>query len=156
DAGKANTNPNASIGRMMKVSKEDMIAVLYAVERFVRLDPKAEWNEWARKIGVIEKAVTDIPTVKGEQVVPEIANHVPHLHLSWDQERVKISGLEVSKQLRAGDPPIILGGVTGIGRRGGNARGGRGGQRGAPDAAPGRGSAGITISPLTLQDGEER
>jgi L-seryl-tRNA(Ser) seleniumtransferase len=145
EAGIANTNPNASIGRMMKVSKEDMIAVLYAVERFAHLDPKAEWNEWLRKISVIEKAVKDIPTIKGEQVVPEIANHVPHLHLSWDQERVKISGDEVGKQLRAGDPPIILGGVTGIGRRGGNARGG-----------PRRGSAGITISVLTLQDGEER
>src|SRR6185369_5025416 len=38
-AAKLNTNPHCgSIGRMMKVGKEDMIAMLAAVERFVRLD----------------------------------------------------------------------------------------------------------------------
>jgi seryl-tRNA(Sec) selenium transferase len=41
EAAMKNSNPHCgSIGRMMKVSKEDMIALLAAVERFVRLD----WN----------------------------------------------------------------------------------------------------------------
>src|SRR6202040_4438430 len=39
EAAKLNTNPHCgTIGRMMKVGKEDMVAVLAAVERFVRLD----------------------------------------------------------------------------------------------------------------------
>src|SRR5438105_561714 len=46
EAAKLNTNPHCpSIGRGMKVGKEDMIALLAAVERFVRLDHKAEWRE---------------------------------------------------------------------------------------------------------------
>jgi L-seryl-tRNA(Ser) seleniumtransferase len=46
EAAKKNTNPHApTIGRMMKVSKEDMIAQLAAVDRFVHLDHKAEWRE---------------------------------------------------------------------------------------------------------------
>src|SRR5207249_11844603 len=54
DAAKLNTNPHCpSIGRGLKVSKEDMIAALVAVERFVRLDHKAEIREWERRIGVI-------------------------------------------------------------------------------------------------------
>src|SRR5581483_10590580 len=47
EAAKLNTNPHCpSIGRMMKVSKEDMIAQLAAVERFVLLDHDAEWKEY--------------------------------------------------------------------------------------------------------------
>src|SRR6202011_1562572 len=80
EAAKRNTNPHCgTIGRMMKVSKEDMIALLAAVERFVRLDHKAEWREFERRIGVIEQAVKDIPTLESERIVPPIANHVPHL-----------------------------------------------------------------------------
>src|SRR5205823_3040932 len=64
EAAKLNTNPHCgTIGRMMKVSKEDMIALLAAVERFVRLDHQAEAREWERRLGVIERALQGIPTV---------------------------------------------------------------------------------------------
>ena len=55
EAAKLNANPHCgTIGRMMKVSKEDMVAMLAAVERFVRLDPVAEQKEFERRIAVIE------------------------------------------------------------------------------------------------------
>src|SRR5262249_31919588 len=58
EAAKRNANPHCgTIGRMMKVSKEDMIAVLAAVERYVRLDHGAEWREWERRLRVIETAL---------------------------------------------------------------------------------------------------
>src|SRR5437870_4799938 len=51
EAAKLNANPHCgTIGRMMKVSKEDMVALLAAVERFVKLDHKAEWREYERRI----------------------------------------------------------------------------------------------------------
>src|SRR5262249_32627128 len=79
EAAKLNTNPHCGvIGRMMKVGKEDMIALLAAVERYVRIDHQAEWREWERRLGVIEKALKDIPTLQCERIVPPIANHVPH------------------------------------------------------------------------------
>src|SRR5438309_3992386 len=89
EAAKLNTNPHCgTIGRMMKVSKEDMVAALAAVERFVRLDHEAEVREWDRRIDLITRALKDIPTVRGERIVPPIANHVPHLVLTWDERRV--------------------------------------------------------------------
>ena len=92
EAAKRNTNPHCgTIGRMMKVSKEDMIALLAAVERYVRTDHQAEWREWERRIGVIEQALKDIPTLETERVVPPIANHVPHLILTWDEKRVRVT-----------------------------------------------------------------
>src|SRR5262249_57388609 len=49
EQAKLNANPHCgTIGRMMKVSKEDMVALLAAVERYVRLDHKAEWRAWER------------------------------------------------------------------------------------------------------------
>ena len=133
DAAKRNTNPHCgTIGRMMKVSKEDMIAQLAAVERFVRLDHKAELREWERRIGVIEAAVRDIPSVRCERIVPPIANHVPHLILTWDEKRVRLTRERFTRMLTETDPPIHIGRVPGTGERG------------------------VVISVFTLQAGEER
>ncbi len=133
EAAKRNANPHCgTIGRMMKVSKEDMVALAVAVERFLRLDHKAEWRAWEHRIGVIEQAVKDIPTLQCERIVPPIANHVPHLILSWDEQRVKLTRAQAAEQLAQGDPPILIGRVSGTGDKG------------------------ILISVLTLQEGEER
>jgi D-glucosaminate-6-phosphate ammonia-lyase len=133
EAAKLNTNPHCpSIGRSMKVSKEDMIALLAAVERFVRLDHKAEWREWERKIGVIETALKDIPTLRCERIVPPIANEVPHVIITWDEARLNITRARLTQALMESDPPIQIGRVSGTGDRG------------------------VLISVLTLQTGEER
>jgi len=133
DAAKLNANPHCgTIGRMMKVGKEDMVAILAAVERFVHLDHTAEWKEMERRLGVIETAVKKVATVECERIVPPIANHVPHLQIAWDESRVKITREIVTKELAAGDPPIRIGRVAGTGDKG------------------------ILVSVLTLQEGEER
>jgi len=133
EAGKRNANPHCgTIGRMMKVSKEDMIALLAAVERYVRLDHQAEWREWERRIAVIEQALKDVPTLACERIVPPIANHVPHLILSWDEKRVPVTREQVTRELLGGDPPIQIGRVSGTGDKG------------------------ILISVFTLQEGEDR
>ena len=133
DAAKRNTNPHCgTIGRMMKVGKEDMVALLAAVERYVHADHQAEWREWERRIEVIEKAVREIPTVECERIVPPIANHVPHLILSWDEKRVQLTRERLTRELAEGDPPIQIGRVSGTGDKG------------------------VLISVFVLQDGEDR
>ena len=133
EAAKLNTNPHCgTIGRMMKVSKEDMIALLAAVERYVRIDHQAEWREWEDRLGVIEQALKDIPTLQCERIVPTIANHVPHLQIAWDEKRVKVSRARLTRELMESDPPIQIGRVSGTGDRG------------------------ILFSVLTLQAGEDQ
>jgi seryl-tRNA(Sec) selenium transferase len=132
-AAERNANPHCgTIGRAMKVGKEDMIALLTAVERFVRLDHAAERREFERKIGVIETALAGIPTVQCERIVPAIANEVPHLIVAWDEARLGMTRTRVTQALMEGDAPIQIGRVSGTGDRG------------------------ILISVLTLKDGEER
>jgi D-glucosaminate-6-phosphate ammonia-lyase len=133
EAAKLNANPHCgTIGRMMKVGKEDMVALLASVERFVRLDPVAEKKEFERRIAVIEEAVKAIPSVDCERITPAIANHVPHLQIAWDESKVKVSREQVTRQLAEGDPPIRIGRVSGTGEKG------------------------ILISVLTLQAEEEK
>jgi L-seryl-tRNA(Ser) seleniumtransferase len=118
-AARLNANPHCgTIGRMMKVSKEDMIALLAAVERYVRLDHQAEWREWERRLGVIEDALRDVPTLRCERVVPPIANHVPHLLLTWDEQRFNLTPAQLARELAEGDPPIQIGRVAGTGDKG--------------------------------------
>jgi L-seryl-tRNA(Ser) seleniumtransferase len=119
EAAKRNANPHCgTIGRMMKVSKEDMVALLAAVERYVRVDHKAEWAEWERRLGVIEKALKGVPSVRCERIVPAIANHVPHLIITWDERRVRTTRERLTKDLAAGEPPILIGRVAGTGDKG--------------------------------------
>jgi seryl-tRNA(Sec) selenium transferase len=119
DVAKLNTSPQCgTIGRMLKVSKEDMVALWAAVERYVRIDHAAEWREWERRVGEIEKSLAGIPTVTTQRVVPPIANHVPHLLVFWDESRLRINRDQVTKEMAEGDLSIALGRVSGTGDRG--------------------------------------
>jgi L-seryl-tRNA(Ser) seleniumtransferase len=132
-AAKKNANPHCgTIGRMMKVSKEDMIALLAAVDRFVHLDHASEQLALEHRLETIEKAVKAVPGVSTERIVPPVANHVPHLIVDWEPARVRVSRESVTKSLAAGSPPILLGRMSGTGEKG------------------------ILISALTLQQGEDR
>jgi L-seryl-tRNA(Ser) seleniumtransferase len=106
-AARLNAPPNADvIGRGMKVNKEEILALMVAVERFLALDPEEERRELDRRAQEIIDAVASIPSIETEIKVPEIANHVPHVHIRWDESKVDTTVPEVVERLRAGDPSI--------------------------------------------------
>ena len=107
EAARLNTCPHAdTIGRGMKVNKEEMLAMMVAVELYLKRDHAAHWREWERRVKCIADYASSVPGVTTEVWVPEIANHVPHLRITWDPQRVKISVPEVVKRLRQGEPSI--------------------------------------------------
>jgi D-glucosaminate-6-phosphate ammonia-lyase len=106
-AARMNTSPNSdSISRGQKVNKEEMLGMMVAVESYLARDHKAEWKEWERRVKLMADSVTGIPSVATETWVPEIANHVPHLKVRWDQTKVKLTPQQVMKMLREGQPSI--------------------------------------------------
>jgi L-seryl-tRNA(Ser) seleniumtransferase len=106
-AARLNTSPYSdSIARGCKVNKEEMLGMLVALELFMKRDHNADFKEYEKRTRTISDAVRDVPTVQTEVWVPEIANHVPHLRIVWDQARVAISPREVMKRLREGKPSI--------------------------------------------------
>lgn len=107
DAARLNTSPHSdTIARGMKVNKEEMLGMLVALEIYLSKDHDAEWAEWERRVATIAKAVSKIPSVQTETKVPEIANHVPHLHIRWDKARIPLTPREVMTRLREGSPSI--------------------------------------------------
>jgi len=109
EAARLNASPNSdSIGRGMKVNKEEILGMMVAVEVFMKKDHTAEWHDWEKRIKVIADSVGPISGVKTETFVPEIANAVPHLRITWDPGTVKITAKEAVKRLREGEPSIEL------------------------------------------------
>ena len=106
-AARANAAPNGnSIGRGMKVNKEEMVGMLAAIERFVTLDHAALDREYRRRADVILKSLARIDGVTASITVPEVANHVPHVKVVLDTAVTGITGQEISKRLREGTPSI--------------------------------------------------
>lgn len=107
EAARLNTSPYSdSIARGMKVNKEEMVGSLVALEAYIKRDHEAVGKEWDRRVETIRKAAAKYPTVTSKVDVPEIANHTPHLKMSWDQAKIKISPLEVKKILLETEPSI--------------------------------------------------
>jgi len=107
DAARLNTSPYSdSVARGMKVNKEEMLGMLVALERYTSMDHAAETKEWEHRISTIVDSVKDLPSLKTEVFVPEIANHTPHLRITWDSSKISLTPDAVRKQLREGQPSI--------------------------------------------------
>lgn len=107
-------SPNASIGRNMKVGKEEMVGLLVAVERYLKFDHVAEQKELESRVTEMRRVLGAIPGLATERLFPPIANCVPHVVVSWDQSAFPLTASEVVRQLREGEPSIA---VSGTGQR---------------------------------------
>ncbi len=95
-----------TVGRGMKVNKEEILGMMVALELYLEKDHQAEWLLWEKQIRMINDAAKAVPGVDTEIHVPDIANHVPSIRVRWDQERVRITPNEVREALRNGHPSI--------------------------------------------------
>ena len=106
---RANNSPtSATIGRGMKVNKEEMLGILVALESFLTRDHDKEWQEWERRAHVIVAAVTSVPGVTAEMYLPEVFNRWPHIRVNWDEAKTGLTRAEVARKLRAGEPSIFI------------------------------------------------
>jgi len=114
EAATWNNNPfDETVGRGMKVAKEQIIGMVAAVDWFLNQTDEGMDAEFRRRANRIAAELKSIPTLTHEIHVPPVANHIPHLVLRYDQSRVKKSPLEVAEILRTGSPAIELNPSTG-------------------------------------------
>jgi len=106
-AARLNAPPNGNtVGRGMKVNKEEMLGMLVALELYVEKDHDKEMREFEKRAEEIRKAATSVPGVKAEIFVPEVANHVPHVRITWDSVPSGLDAEAVVKALKDGEPSI--------------------------------------------------
>lgn len=114
EAAKKNNSPNSNtVGRGMKVAKEEIVGLVAAVDWFLKQDDAAMEAEYRQRANRIAKHLSTIPTLQSQIFIPEVANHVPHLLITYDQSRIRITGTEVMQKMRQGKPRIELNPATG-------------------------------------------
>jgi D-glucosaminate-6-phosphate ammonia-lyase len=104
----ANASPHQALGRPMKVSKEDIIGVLTAVEYwFEERDHAAERQKWYDDLAAITERVAALPGAGGEVIQPSGVDRVPQLRVFWDLDYA-IDGLELRQRVLEGEPRVML------------------------------------------------
>lgn len=142
DAAQLNNSPSSNtIGRGMKVGKEEIIGLVAALDWFLAQDDAAMEAEYHKRAALVAERVQTVPSVEARIFVPPVANHVPHLLITFDRNRIKLTATEVMQRMREGNPRIELNPATG----------------GGPASAglPGGGNA-IVVGVWMLQPGEDQ
>lgn len=104
-----NNSPHEdTIGRSQKVGKEEIVGMVKALECYLSEDHEALNKEWQRRLEVVSAKVSTLPSVTTSVFLPDMANHVPHLEIKWDAQRIKISPRDATAALRKGIPSIVL------------------------------------------------
>jgi uncharacterized pyridoxal phosphate-dependent enzyme len=125
-----NNSPHEdTLGRSQKVGKEEIVGMVKALELYLKEDHDALAREWQNRLERISRELTMVPGVSTQFFTPDIANHVPHMQITWDS-RVPVEPQQVSKLLRNSKPAIVIGG--------------------------GEGRSGLTMCSFMLQPGEDK
>ncbi|MEM2970780.1 MAG: aminotransferase class V-fold PLP-dependent enzyme [Candidatus Bathyarchaeia archaeon] len=132
EAVAAHGSPHHYMGRPMKVSKEQIVGLIVALQHYTPEAVNARRENW-EKIAEYFVNELSLQNVKAEKIVPDPEKHEysaqgwPQVRLTFDEANLGITAAEINNRLRNGNPPIY-----------------------APQS-----DNQITLNPQCLQDGEE-
>jgi uncharacterized pyridoxal phosphate-dependent enzyme len=126
-----NNSPHEdTLGRSQKVGKEEIVGMVKALELYLAEDHEALTREWQQRLDSVSNQIKKIPGVSTSFFTPDIANHVPHMRITWDASRIRLTPEDASKWLRKADPPMTIG--------------------------SGEGNPGLSMNTFMLQPGEDK
>ncbi|MDW8058604.1 MAG: aminotransferase class V-fold PLP-dependent enzyme [Thermomicrobium sp.] len=101
--------PNQRLGRPFKVSREEIVGLLAAVERYLRLDHDARRRACEATIAQWIDALRDLPGVRVFRIFPnEAGQPLPRLGVEPDPTRCRLTARELRDRLWDGDPRIAV------------------------------------------------
>ncbi|PYT77477.1 MAG: selenocysteine synthase [Acidobacteria bacterium] len=98
-----------TLGRGMKIGKEEIVGMVKALECYLNEDHAALDKEWWRRLDSVSAEITRVPGVATSFNVPDVANHVPHMHIAWDPRKISLAPRDAAAALKKGKPSIVLG-----------------------------------------------
>jgi L-seryl-tRNA(Ser) seleniumtransferase len=110
DAARIHNAPNDHIGRGMKVGKEEIIALVVALERAVRMDQDAEIRRWNDRARWVADQLQDLPGVAARFAMNN--GGYADVDLSLDEALIGMDVREVKRRLRDGTPRVLYDGTT--------------------------------------------
>ena len=104
------SSPHHGPGRDNKVGKEEMMGMLAAVEAWTTRDHEAEWATWLTWLDEIEAKMKKIDGITTDISQPKgLSNRTPRLNISWDPDKLHITGEEVAEIVARSKPRIAIG-----------------------------------------------
>jgi uncharacterized pyridoxal phosphate-dependent enzyme len=113
DLAQRNLCPVDSVGRGMKVAKEQIVGMVAAVDWLLTQTDEGMEKESRDRMAVIIGMLKGMPSVETTIMVPDLANHVPHLMIQFDPDVIGASARELRVRLRTATPCIELNPHTG-------------------------------------------
>ncbi len=109
EACRLNDGPHMAIGRAMKVGKEEIVALVKAVELYVTKDHEAEMRVWEGRVQYVLGALQGIEGLRAWRQFPDgVGQQIPHAAITWDTEALGITPQEVATALGQGQPRVIV------------------------------------------------
>src|SRR3984893_6663101 len=104
----ANSAPHHAFGRSSKVSKEEIVGMLAAVETWrTRLDVQTQFREWESWYAHITEQLTKVPGVRTQMRGPARGGPFPTLEVDWDPNKIGLTAGELGRMLLDGEPRIM-------------------------------------------------
>jgi D-glucosaminate-6-phosphate ammonia-lyase len=100
---RAQNAPNDFIGRAFKVSKEQLVGLIVAVQNYSRRDHKLEMERWLKMGSFILEQMNTVPHVQVYRVRDERGTR---LRVALDEKELGLKAREVIMKLRKGSPYI--------------------------------------------------
>jgi L-seryl-tRNA(Ser) seleniumtransferase len=102
----ANSAPHHSFGRPAKVSKEEIVGMLRAVEIWRERDIQADFRVWESWYAEMIPHITRAAGVRAEVHGPVRGGPFPVLNISWDPKQIGLTAGEVGRALLEGEPRV--------------------------------------------------
>ena len=100
--------PIQGIGRPLKVSKEEIVGLLTALEVWVHRDHEADMRDARRRTDMVVEALADLPGVRAEHRFPDhVGRPYPTAFVHVDPS-TGLTGARVIEALLAGEPAVAV------------------------------------------------
>ncbi|MEZ5353258.1 MAG: hypothetical protein R2762_11530 [Bryobacteraceae bacterium] len=102
-----NSAPHHAVGRALKVSKEEIVGMVKAVEVWVtKRNLEAEYKEWQSWYTHIDSEISKVPGVTTKVNPPRRGGPFPTLTVQWDPAKVALTAGQLGELMLNGEPRI--------------------------------------------------
>jgi len=140
EACRLNDCPHNAVGRGMKTGKEEIVALVKAVERYMNQDHAAQQAIWEERVAYMRDQLAAVPGVHAWRALPYGTGQlIPHVRVTWPEAAFGLRYEEAVEKLLATKPRVAVQFVFP--------------RREVEDSYPQRE---LRLHPHTLQPGQER
>jgi L-seryl-tRNA(Ser) seleniumtransferase len=105
-----NSSPHSdSLGRPIKVGREEMVTAWLTAEKYSRLDFDAIDRQCVRQAEYLERELSTVPGLKLERTPVDRTRKIRRVQVHWDEQALRITAGDVERLLMEGEPRIAVG-----------------------------------------------